>query len=97
MQMEKIEQALEALEEAFESFPNEMEYCMDNDGYGPTIFVIAARMCFSLKRYEKGAELLQKAMNICLIAKGVATVALVKKMFWLPANLQLCDKKVWYI
>ena len=64
---------------------------MDNDGYGPTIFVIAARMCFSLKRYEKGAEMLQKAMNICRKAKGFASVALVKKLFWLPANLQLYE------
>ena len=91
------EKALETLEEAFESFPNEMEYCMDNDGYGPTIFVIAARMCFQLERFDQGAKLLRKALEICLIAKGISDLALIDKMFWLPANLNFkLYSMVWF-
>ena len=90
--MEKPEKALETLEEAFESYPKEMEYCMDCDGYGPTIFVIAARICFELNRIDRGLELLRKAKEFCLIAKGIADLPLIENMFELPANLQLHEK-----
>ena len=91
-QMEKPEKALETLEEAFDSYPKEMEYCMDYDGYGPTIFVIAARICFELNRIDRGLELLRKAKEFCLIAKGIADLPLIENMFELPANLQLHEK-----
>ena len=87
--MDKTKKFLETLEEAFESFPEEMKYFMDNDGYGPTIFVIATRMCFALERFDQGAELIRKAVEICWIAKGISDLPLIEKMFKLPANLQL--------
>ena len=87
--MDKTKKFLETLGVAFESFPEEMKYFMDNDGYGPTIFVIATRMCFALKRYDQGTKLIRKAVEICHIAKGILDLPLIGKMFTLPANLQL--------
>ena len=92
MKMGKPTKFLKTLEEAFESFPKELEYFMDDDGYGPTIFVTAARTCFQMGRYDQGAELLRKAFQICLIAKGINDLALFGKIFWLPANLLLLIK-----
>ena len=89
MKMDRREDVLETLEVAFKSFPEEMKYFMDNDGYGPTIFVFATRMCFALKRYDQGTKLIRKAVEICHIAKGILDLPLIGKMFTLPANLEL--------